>query len=311
MIKYSFEDDEKYVAIKEDDYDDLTGTNEEACRAYQEIFHKMDEGWMEDWEVNRYGNANLVNGDSVIPVASASAGAEGPIPPKTAEQKLARKNELKAKRNLMLAILDEHLLKFHSCKEAHSLWEAIKNRFGGNKESKKMQKTILKQNYENFTASSQKGLDKTYDRFQKLISQLEIHGEVISQEDVNLKLLRSLPPAWNNIALIMRNKSDLDELSMDDLYNNLKVYESEIKGQTSSSSNSQNVAFVSSDNSSNTNETVNDAHSVFVANAKDQASTASYADDVMFSFFANQSDKLNKHLFGGSWLIKETKMRHY
>ncbi|GJR36034.1 putative ribonuclease H-like domain-containing protein [Tanacetum coccineum] len=90
-------------------------------------------------------------------------------------------------------------------------------------------------------------LDKTYDRFQKLISQLKIHGEVISQEDANLKLLRSLPSAWNSIALIMHNKADLDELSMDDLYNNLKVYEAEIKSQSSSSSNSQNVAFVSSD----------------------------------------------------------------
>ncbi|GKF27037.1 hypothetical protein Tco_0082931 [Tanacetum coccineum] len=67
---------------------------------------------------------------------------------------------------------------------------------------------------------------------------------------------------------------------MDDLYNNLKVYESEIKGQISSSSNSQNVAFVSSDNSSSTNETVNTAHSVSAASSKDQASTASYADDI-------------------------------
>ncbi|GKD31969.1 hypothetical protein Tco_1242747, partial [Tanacetum coccineum] len=98
--------------------------------------------------------------------------------------------------SIMLAIPDEQLLKFHACKDAESLWEASKNRFGGTKESKKMQKTILKQNYENFAAST-----------------------------------------WNNIALIMRNKSDLDILSMDDLYNNLKVYESEIKGQTSSSSN--------------------------------------------------------------------------
>ncbi|GKA43632.1 hypothetical protein Tco_0736356 [Tanacetum coccineum] len=209
------------------------------------------------WEV-------IVNGDSVSPIASASAGAEGPIPPKTAEQKLARKNELKAKSTLMLAIPDEHLLKFHACKDAKSLWEAIKNRFGGNKESKKMQKTILKQNYENFAAS----------------------------KDANLKLLRSLPSAWNNIALIMRNKSDLDTLSMDDLYNNLKVYESEIKGQTSSSLNSHNVAFVSSDNFSSTNEIVNTAHSVSAAKSKDQASTASYADDVMFSFFANQSNAL-------------------
>ncbi|GKE99759.1 hypothetical protein Tco_0023110, partial [Tanacetum coccineum] len=181
------------------------------------------------WEV-------IVNCDSVSLVTLASTGAEGPIPPKTAKQKLARKNELKAKGTLMLAIPDEHLLKFHTYKDAKSLWEAINNRFGGNKESKKMQKTILKQNYENFAASSQEGLDKTYDR--------------------------SLPSAWNNIALIMRNKSDLDTLSMDDLYNNLKVYEYEIKGQSSSNLNSQNVAFVSSDNSSSTNEIVNTAHSL-------------------------------------------------
>ncbi|GJR05372.1 ribonuclease H-like domain-containing protein [Tanacetum coccineum] len=133
------------------------------------------------WEV-------IMNGDAP---AIASASTEGPIPPKTAEQKLARKNELKAKSTLLLAIPDEHLLKFHGIKDAKTLWEAIKARFGGNKESKKMQKTILKQQYENFTASRSEGLDKTYDRFQKLISQLEIHGEVISQEDANLKLLRN------------------------------------------------------------------------------------------------------------------------
>ncbi|GJY19109.1 hypothetical protein Tco_0390600 [Tanacetum coccineum] len=46
MIKYSFGDDEKYVAIKKDEYDDLTSTSKDACRAYQEIFRMMDEGWM-------------------------------------------------------------------------------------------------------------------------------------------------------------------------------------------------------------------------------------------------------------------------
>ncbi|GKF07360.1 hypothetical protein Tco_0041584 [Tanacetum coccineum] len=234
------------------------------------------------WEV-------IVNGDAPA-IASASAGTEGPIPPKTAEKKLERKNELKAKSTLLLAIPDEHLLKFHGIKDAKTLREAIKTRFGGNKESKKIQKTILKQQYENFAASRSKGLDKTYDRFQKPISQLEIHGEVISQEDVNLKLLRSLPSAWNNVALIMKNISDLDTLSMGDLYNNLKVYESEIKVQSSSSSNSQNVAFVSSENTSSTNEVVNTAHEVSTASSQGQASSLTYADDVMFSFFANQSN---------------------
>ncbi|GKE31494.1 hypothetical protein Tco_1450816 [Tanacetum coccineum] len=146
------------------------------------------------------------------------------------------------------------------------------------------------QQYENFTPSRSEGLDKTYDRFQKLISQLGIHGEVISQEDANLKLLRSLPSAWNNISLIMRNKVDLDELRMDDLYNNLKVYEAEIKSQSSSSSNSQNVAFVSSNDTSSTNEAVNTAHDVLAARSKGQASSSIYVDDVMFSFFVNQSN---------------------
>ncbi|GJZ94183.1 ribonuclease H-like domain-containing protein [Tanacetum coccineum] len=70
------------------------------------------------WEV-------IVNGDAP---AVASASTEGPIPPKTAEQKIARKNELKAKSTLLLAIPDEHLLKFHGIKDAKSLWEAIKTR---------------------------------------------------------------------------------------------------------------------------------------------------------------------------------------
>nr|GEY27077.1 hypothetical protein [Tanacetum cinerariifolium] len=160
------------------------------------------------------------------------------------------------------------------------LLEAIKIRFGGNKESKKMHKTILKQQYENFVASRSEGLDKTYDRFEKLISQLELNGEVISQEDANIKLLKSLPPTGNNIALIMRNKPGIETLSMDDLYNNLKVYETEIKGQSSSSSNSHNVAFVSSKNTSSINETVNAAHDILAAGSKEQPSASSYADDV-------------------------------
>ncbi|GKB54231.1 ribonuclease H-like domain-containing protein [Tanacetum coccineum] len=132
------------------------------------------------WEV-------IVNGDAP---AIASASTEGPIPLKIAEQKLVRKNELKTKSTLLLDIPDEHLLKFYGIKDAKTLWKAIKTRFGCNKESNKMQKSILKQQYENFTASRSKGLDKTYDRFQKLINQLEIYGEVISQEDTNLKCMK-------------------------------------------------------------------------------------------------------------------------
>nr|GEY63088.1 putative ribonuclease H-like domain-containing protein [Tanacetum cinerariifolium] len=81
-------------------------------------------------------------------------------------------------------------LKFNSRKDAKTLMEAIKKRFGGNTKTKKVQKTLLKQQYENFTSYSSESLDQIHDRLQKLVSQLEIHGVSLSQEDVNLKFLR-------------------------------------------------------------------------------------------------------------------------
>ncbi|GJX67255.1 putative ribonuclease H-like domain-containing protein [Tanacetum coccineum] len=99
-------------------------------------------------------------------------------------------------------------------------------------------------------------------RLQKLISQLEVHGESISQEDVNLKFLRSLPSEWKTHILIWRNKPDLETLSLDDLFNNLKIYEAEVKGSSSSSLNTQNIAFVSSNGTGTAKESVNAAHGI-------------------------------------------------
>nr|GFA12867.1 hypothetical protein [Tanacetum cinerariifolium] len=113
-------------------------------------------------------------------------------------------------------------------KGCKTLMKDIEKRFGGNKETKKVRKTLLKQQYENFSATSSKSLDQIHDRLQKLISQLKILGETISQEDINLNFLRSLPSEWKTHTLIWRNKADLEEQSLDDLFNNLKIYEDEV-----------------------------------------------------------------------------------
>ncbi|GJV24723.1 hypothetical protein Tco_1377418 [Tanacetum coccineum] len=94
---------------------------------------------------------------------------------------------------------------------------AIKTRFGGNANSKKMQKAILKQQFEAFTITSKESLEKGYDRFQKLLSQLDALGAGVSDEDANHKFLRSLPPAWDSLAMTMRTKRILTHLSIDDL----------------------------------------------------------------------------------------------
>nr|GEY41594.1 ribonuclease H-like domain-containing protein [Tanacetum cinerariifolium] len=144
--------------------------------------------------------------------------APGPLPG-YADQKLARRNELKARGTLLMAMPDKHQLKFNSHKDAKILMEVIEKRFGGNTETKKVQKTILKQQFENFTGSSYENLDQIHDRLQNLVSQLEIHRVSLSQEDVNLKFLRSLPYEWKTHTLIWRNKANIEEHSLDDLFN--------------------------------------------------------------------------------------------
>ncbi|GKC47930.1 hypothetical protein Tco_1065652 [Tanacetum coccineum] len=229
----------------------------------------------------------IVNGDleeEPAPTGETSA----PPAPKTAKQLAAKRNQERVKSILLLAIPDEYLLKFHNVADAKSLWEAIKSRFGGNEESKKMQKNVLKHQFENFSTASNESLDKAYDRFQKLISQLEVHGAPISKEDINQKFLRSLPPSWNQIALIMRNKPDIDEIDIDDLYNNLRVYEDEMKRSSSSTSTSQNLAFLSFENTSSTNEvsTASGDFGVSTARGISQVSSTPCAHDVVCSFFA-------------------------
>ncbi|GKF13793.1 hypothetical protein Tco_0055255 [Tanacetum coccineum] len=131
----------------------------------------------------------IVNGDleeEPAPTGETSA----PPAPKTAKQLAAKRNQERVKSILLLAIPDEYLLKFHNVAVLNPLLESNQIKVWS--------------------------LDKAYDRFQKLISQLEVHGAPISKEDINREFLRSLPPSWNQIALIMRNKPDIDEINIDD-----------------------------------------------------------------------------------------------
>ncbi|GJZ84600.1 hypothetical protein Tco_0649939 [Tanacetum coccineum] len=106
--------------------------------------------------------------------------------PLNIKDNLSQRNEKRKQlTTLLMALPEDHLAKFHKMTDAKEMWEAIKSRFGGNDESKKMQKYILKQQFEGFSVSNSEGLHKGYDRFQSLLSQLEIHGAGVSTEDAN------------------------------------------------------------------------------------------------------------------------------
>nr|GEZ35990.1 retrovirus-related Pol polyprotein from transposon TNT 1-94 [Tanacetum cinerariifolium] len=181
------------------------------------------------WEV-------ILNGDTPVPIVVVD-GVVQPVSHKSAEQKLIIKNELKARGTLLMALPDKHQLKFNSHKYAKTLKEAIKKWFGGNTEIKKVQKILLQQQFENFT-------------------------------NVNLKFLRSLPSEWKTHTLIWRNKANIEEHSLDDLFNSLKIYEAEVKQSSSPGNPTQNLAFVSSSTTDSTTDSFSVATSVSAVCAK-------------------------------------------
>nr|GEU72386.1 protein FAR1-related sequence 5-like [Tanacetum cinerariifolium] len=136
----------------------------------------------------------------------------------------------------------DHMADFHHLDDAREIWLVVKARFGGNEESKNIRKTMLKQEFSEFSVSKEEGLHKGYDRFQKILSQLNQMQAKPDNDDVNIKFLRVLPPSWSQVALTLKTRGSLEYLSFDDLYNKHRSLEIDVKGRSSYGSRSTTVA---------------------------------------------------------------------
>ncbi|GJR39187.1 putative ribonuclease H-like domain-containing protein [Tanacetum coccineum] len=149
--------------------------------------------------------------------------------PVTAEEKTNKKNDVKARSLLLMTLPNEHHLTFNQYSDAKTMYAAIKTQFGGNEATKKTQKALLKKQYENFNATSTESLDSIFNRLKKIFSRLAMMGVIITLEDLNSKFLRSLPPEWNTHVVVWTNKAEIETMSIDDLYNNFKIVEQNVK----------------------------------------------------------------------------------
>ncbi|GJU55802.1 ribonuclease H-like domain-containing protein [Tanacetum coccineum] len=164
----------------------------------------------------------IQNGNSKKRISTGKDGIVRILPPVSVAEIHAVEKERKTRTILLMEIPKEHLRRFHGMDDAKEIWESIRTRFGGNANSKKMQKAVLNNILKHFLYPIQKGWKK----------------DMI---------------AWSNQAMTMRTKPDVDTLSIDDLYNNLRVFEQELSSTSKSSASAQNVAFVSHSRS-NTNK---------------------------------------------------------
>ncbi|GJW00034.1 ribonuclease H-like domain-containing protein [Tanacetum coccineum] len=186
----------------------------------------------------------------------------------TAKEKTNKKNDVKARSLLLMALPNEHQLTFSHYLDA---------------------KTI---------ASSTKSLDPIFNRLQKIVSRLAILGVVISQEDLNSKNLNSLPPEWNTHVVVWMNKPEIKTMSIDDLYNNFKIVEQKVKKSVGASSGAQNLAFMTAPRTSSTNDVNVASPQVSTASpnvnaASPQVSTASFSDNVVYAFMVENPNGSN------------------
>ncbi|GKB58827.1 putative ribonuclease H-like domain-containing protein, partial [Tanacetum coccineum] len=218
--------------------------------------------------------------------------------PVTAEEKTNKKYDVKARSLLLMALPNEHQLTFSQYPDAKSMFSAIKTRFGGNAATKKTQKTLLKQQYENFSASSAESLDSIFNRLQKIVSRLAILGVVIAQEDLNSKFLSSLSLEWNTHVVVWMNKPEVETMSIDDLYNNFKIVEQKVKKSIGASSGAQNLAFMTALSTSISNDANTASPQVSTASpnvnaASLQVSTTSFSDNVVYAFMVENPNGSN------------------
>nr|GFB24268.1 hypothetical protein [Tanacetum cinerariifolium] len=142
-------------------------------------------------------------------------------------------------------------------------------------------------------AEGSETLEQTFTRLQVIVGQLQFMGVEVEQDDLNQKFLTSLAPECLMHIIVWRNRSDLDTISLDDLYNHLKVYEAEV--QKKPKPNTQNMAFISSTIHSRGNDDVNTA-SVYTASsnvstASVNVATASISQETACAYIASQSGK--------------------
>nr|GEV87444.1 putative ribonuclease H-like domain-containing protein [Tanacetum cinerariifolium] len=186
------------------------------------------------------------------------------LPPVSFEEHVAVQREIKAITLLLQSLPEDHMADFHHLDDAREIWLAMKARFGGNEESKKMRKTMLKQEFSEFSMSEEEGLHKGYDR--------------------------ALPPSWSQVALTLKTRGDIEYLSFDDLYNKLRSLEIDVKGGSSYGSRGTTVApthsaFIGAA-STNTKMVYSDEPSYSSSITYTSAHSGSIIEDVLHSFVA-------------------------
>ncbi|KAJ9542359.1 hypothetical protein OSB04_028865 [Centaurea solstitialis] len=235
------------------------------------------------------GGCYSANGPAAVDEAAAAR-----PPPRSDADRKRRQTEMKALSTLLLAIPNEYQHQFSTYTDAKSLWTALEKRFSGTKSTKRNQKAILKQQYENFTSLKNESMTQTFDRFNKLIGELATVDVKMDKDDVNRKFLRSLGEEWTIYTVSFRQGDDLEDKELEDLYNDLRIFEAEVEKKKRPIGYTHNTALLSENPSSfnttsfnNTTAAFNTTANETVSNVNSCSSQEINEDTVLEAFLAS------------------------
>ncbi|GKC65330.1 putative ribonuclease H-like domain-containing protein, partial [Tanacetum coccineum] len=231
---------------------------------------------MEYWIMNSDHNlwTIVLNGNSRKKTGRDPKGNIMILPPIFVEEHIAVQRETKARTILLQSLPEDHMADFHHLDDARDIWLAVKARFGGNDESKKMRKSMLKQEFSEFRMQANP-----------------------DNEDCNMKFLRALPPSWSQVAITLKTKGGLDYLSFDDLYNKLRTLEIDVKGGssydsrgTSAPTHSAFISAASTNSKMSYADSQNQSPSITFTTASSSADTSSNVIESVLHSFVAESD---------------------
>ncbi|KAJ9546963.1 hypothetical protein OSB04_019506 [Centaurea solstitialis] len=214
-----------------------------------------------------YGMWEVVENGSGVDEAAAEGGARPP--PRSDADRKRRQTEMKALSTLLLAIPNEYQHQFSTYTDAKSLWTALEKRFSGTKSTKRNQKAILKQ------------------QFNKLIGELATVDVKMDKDDVNRKFLRSLGKEWTIYTVSFRQGDDLEDKELEDLYNDLRIFEAEVEKKKRPIGYTHNTALLSENPNSFNTTAFNNTTVAYNTTANETVSNETNEDTVLEAFLAS------------------------
>jgi len=131
-----------------------------------------------------------------IPTLIDKLGELLPFESMTVEEKRVYQNNAKAMHIIMCVLFKKEMSKVHVMVSTKEMWNTLALTYEGSKEVKRNKLTMLKRQYEMFAIEDHESIQSKVSRLHVILNSLRSLGSIVSQYEINDKILRILLAKW-------------------------------------------------------------------------------------------------------------------